>query len=187
MQLANQLLLSLPMQNGTYFEDTLTYICLHSNEGAFGIVVNRPLDLKMNQVLESADLKHDLGRQDAVLEGGPVSRNQPSILHTGDFTTNGTVSLPDGLKLTLDSSSHGIFEVLQAISKGKGPEQFIFVLGYAGWDGGQLERELEENAWLTCPMQHSLLFDVPHDERLRIAAASIGVDRDSMTPSGGEA
>ena len=186
-RLANQFLLSLPIQNGTYFEDTLTYICLHSEEGAFGIIVNRPLDLQINQVLESANLQHDLDLRDVVLEGGPVSRNQPSILHTGDFTTDGTVPLQDGLKLTLDSSPQGIYEVLEAISKGKGPEKFLFVLGYAGWAGGQLENELTENAWLTCPMEHSLLFDIPHDQRLSIAAESIGVDLGSMTPSIGEA
>ena len=186
-QLANRFLLSLPIQNGTYFEDTLTYICLHSEEGAFGIIVNRPLELSMDQVLESANLKHDLDLKDLVLEGGPVSRNQPSILHTGEFTTSGTVPLQDGLKLTLDSSPQGIYEVLEAISEGKGPEKYLFVLGYAGWAGGQLESELKESAWLTAPMERSLLFDVPHDQRLSVAADSIGVDLHSMSRHTGEA
>lgn len=185
--LSNQFLLALPIQNGTYFEDTITYMCRHGEEGALGLVINRPLPIKLNDILSEADLPTAVDSKVVLIEGGPVNPSNPAILHTADFTTESSMEICEGIMLTTDQIPGGVFATLRAISKGEGPSQYLVALGYAGWQGGQLENELEENVWMTCPGDRSIIFDTPYDQRVSKAASTIGIDFNKMSPFGGEA
>lgn len=185
--LVNHFLLALPNQLGTYFEDTLTFMVRHNEEGAMGFVINRPMPIKLAEILKEANLDPDSGADASLWEGGPVSPAHPSIIHSSDFSTEGTVEVADGVGLTTESSGAGIYATLKAISEGEGPEKYLFVLGYAGWAPGQLEGELDENAWITCPADRQILFDEPHDTRVNSVSSIIGVDFSKLSPQGGTA
>ena len=185
--IANQFLLALPVQNGTYFEDTITYICRHGDEGALGVVINRPLPIKLQDILSEAELPTDIDPEIVLVEGGPVSPSNPAILHTSDFITDSSIEVCEGISLTTDQVPGGVYATLRAISEGEGPAQYLVALGYAGWAEGQLEGELEENVWMTCPADKSIIFDTPYEQRVSRAASTIGIDFQKMSPLGGEA
>lgn len=183
----NHFLISMPALLGSYFEDTITYLCHHSSKGALGIVVNRPLPLKLKEVLEGIELPTIVDPGVSVLAGGPVMESHPCVLHTDDVSSSGTLSLTDGLALTMATEHGGIYEVLEAISRGSGPQKYLVALGYAGWDSGQLEDELERQAWITAPVAHHILFEEPFETRIDRAARAIGFDYRKISPDVGEA
>ena len=185
-RLSNHLLWALRDHEGSYFEDTLTYICMHDSEGAFGIVINRPLPLKLNQVLRQAELPHENAPDTWVLEGGPVMQHVPFILHSDDITTNTSIQLQEGLALTGDSDRGEVYQLLTKIARGEGPAKFRFALGYAGWGGGQLEGELNRNVWLTCPSKPSVVFEEVPEIQMDIVTELVGFDVRTLSP-GGEA
>ena len=173
--LANQFLIAMPGLAGSYFGDALIYLCEHNQEGALGLVVNRPSELSLIELLAQLGMPpHGLSSDVPVLDGGPVARDRGFILHSADRHFDASVDLGDGLMLTASR------EVLEAVAEGEGPQHFLVTLGYAGWGGGQLEEELKDNAWLSCPVPGSVrlevLFDAPFETRARQAAAELGVD-----------
>lgn len=185
--LVNHFLLALPNQIGTYFEDTLTFLVRHNDEGAMGFIVNRPMPIKLAELLKEANLDPVSGEETNLWEGGPVSPTHPSIIHSDDFSTDSTVEVAEGIGLTTEPSGAGIYATLKAIAEGSGPKQYMFVLGYAGWAPGQLEGELKENAWVTCPADRKILFDEPHQSKVRSVSSIIGVDFSKFSPQGGMA
>ncbi len=177
MLLARQFLLAMPGLAGTYFGDTLTFICEHNEEGAMGVVVNRPSQVTLMELMAQLGIQKGETPTDAyVLEGGPVGGERGFILHSTDARFEASLDLGCGVMLT------SAREVLEAIAAGEGPEHYLVALGYAGWDAGQLEQEVADNAWLTCPtdvdpgLAGRILFETPAPERIRTAAASIGID-----------
>ncbi len=171
VSLKNQFLLAMPGLAGSYFGDTVTYICEHNADGAMGLVINRPGELTVVELL--AQLGLDAGRVSPdvpVLVGGPVATERGFILHTGDEHFDASLDLGDGLMLTAAR------EILEAIAAGRGPQHYLVALGYAGWGEGQLEEEIKENAWLTCPVSKAVLFEVPFEDRVYKAAAALGID-----------
>lgn len=172
----------MPGLAGSYFGDTLTYVCEHNEDGAMGIMVNRPSRVSLIELL--AQLGIDKGEtpvEAVVMEGGPVGVERGFILHSDEVAFEASLALGDGLML---SSAR---EVLEAIARGKGPADYLVALGYAGWDSGQLENEVRDNAWLTCPGDKRIIFDTPYDERVKEAAASLGIDFTLISGQAGHA
>ncbi len=180
--LKHNFLLAMPNQVGSYFGDTITYICDHGPDGAMGLMINRPSEITLFELLSQLglDSSHELVEV-PVLDGGPVSTDHGFVLHTRDEKFSGSTDLGNNLMLSTAR------ETLEAIAAGHGPEQYLVTLGYAGWGGGQLEAELAENAWLSCPADPAVLFDVPYDQRVSQAAASLGIDFSLMSARAGYA
>lgn len=182
MGLKNQFLLAMPGLTGTYFGDTVTYICEHNADGAMGIMVNRPTDVSLVELLSQLGINTgSTPIEVTIMEGGPVHADHGFILHTDDKHFESSLNLDNGLMLTTAR------DVLEAIADGRGPGNYLVALGYAGWQSGQLEAELKENVWLTCPVDAEVLFHTPYSERVAKAAASLGIDFKLMSGHAGHA
>jgi putative transcriptional regulator len=173
----------MPSLSDPNFSQTVTYVCEHNEKGAMGIVINRPLDLTLGEVLShmqiTAGQKLDVKRP--VLIGGPVQGEHGFVLHTPVGQWSSSLEVSDGIAVTTSR------DILLALADGKGPEHFLVALGYAGWDAGQLEKEMAENAWLSGPADSHVLFDVPLDKRWIAAAALLGIDLNLLSSDVGHA
>lgn len=170
LSLRHQFLIAMPALDDENFAHTVTYICQHDSQGALGIVVNKPGPMRLRACIESLGLDYLRDDDPEVLIGGPVNPEHGFILHTPFTGIDLSVDLGNGLMFSTAR------ELLTAIARDEGPERFLIALGYAGWSGGQLESELSQNAWLTCPASERVLFEVPHAERAREAAKALGID-----------
>lgn len=168
--LKNHCLVALANLAGDYFDGTVIYLLEHSEEGAFGLVVNRPLNLSLDQLFSPEQAANLAGVSHPVLEGGPVDQQKVFFLHqdSGSFEQSQAVS--EDLYLTTS------IDLLASVARGGPPKKLLTLLGYAGWGTGQLERELQENVWLVCPVVPRILFDTPYAERPAAAAALMGID-----------
>jgi len=183
LDLTNQFLIAMPALMDPNFHQTVTYVCAHNEEGAMGIVINRPMQIELGEVLSQMDLAPadaSIGRI-AVFEGGPVQRDRGFIIHRPAAQWNSTISVSDELAVSTSR------DILQAIATGNGPQDALIALGYAGWGAGQLEQELLQNAWLSGPVDLDILFRTPVAERWRAAAALLGVDMASLSHEFGHA
>ncbi len=181
--LKHQFLIAMPHMADPNFAQTLTYIVEHSAEGAMGLVVNRPQELNLADILEQ--LRPDIDPPTAchgvpIYIGGPVQTDRGFVLHPSGPTFQATVEL-GGLALSTSQ------DVLFAIADGVGPKKSLITLGYAGWEAGQLEAEVADNAWLTCPFDADILFAMSSAQRLTAAAARLGVDLNLLTSQAGHA
>jgi putative transcriptional regulator len=181
--LKHQFLIAMPHMADPNFAHTLTYIVEHSASGAMGLVVNRPQVLNLADILEQ--LRPDIDPPAAcqgvpIYIGGPVQTDRGFVLHPSGPTYQATVEL-GGLALSTSQ------DVLFAIADGMGPSESLITLGYAGWEAGQLEAELAENAWLTCPFDADILFATASELRLNAAAARLGIDLNLLTSQAGHA
>jgi putative transcriptional regulator len=182
VSLKNQFLLAMPNQAGTYFGATATYICEHNEDGAMGLMVNRPSELTLVELLSQMGLEaRGVSVDIRVLEGGPVASERGFVLHSDERSFESSLVLGNGLMLSTAR------ETLEAIACGDGPNEFLVTLGYAGWGSGQLEDELRENAWLNCPGDREVLFNTPFDGRVNRAAAALGIDFRLMSGQAGHA
>lgn len=170
--LANQLLIALPSLEETDFSRSVALICQHDADGAMGIIVNRPSEYTLGEVLGQMGVDGgDEGlRGQIVLAGGPVHPERGFVLHDGGMKWDSTLAITDDLFLTTSR------DILEAMAKGEGPEHVVVALGCAGWNSGQLEQELADNDWLTAPSDPELLFSLPLASRWHAAAGRIGVD-----------
>ncbi len=177
-------LIAMPDMEDSRFSETVTYIVKHDEDGAVGLVVNKPLELTLTQLLQEIRLPLLKPLEDPetpVLFGGPVSTEAGFVLHRDKGSWNSSLEIEGGLCVT---SSR---DILDAISQGKGPTEFLVVLGYAGWSAGQLEKEMAENSWLMCPADEVLLFGLPFELRWQAAAQKIGVNLNLLTGQVGHA
>ncbi len=183
VELTNHFLLAMPTLEDPNFQNTLTYICEHSEHGAMGLVVNRPLALTVGEVLQHLEIEPVTGplAQQPVHYGGPVESERGFVIHTPVGNWEGTLQLSDELGVTTSR------DILEAMAAGSGPEQALVTLGYSGWGAGQLDAEMGHNAWLTCPADMDILFSMPAEERLATAAARMGIDLSLMSSSPGHA
>lgn len=183
MDLSNQFLIAMPGLADPNFYRTVTYLCAHNAEGAMGIVVNRPLELTLGEVLGhmEIEIQDPMVREMQVLQGGPVQRERGFVIHepAGEWEAVLRVGGDVGIATSRD--------ILNAVAAGHGPDRAVVALGYAGWGAGQLEREVLENAWLSGPADTSIIFDVPYDERWSRAARLLGVDPDRLSGEVGHA
>ncbi len=181
ISLSNHFLLAMPSQAGSYFGNTLTYVCEHSPRGAMGIMVNRPTNLPVAELLRQNGQTPHMDEGIYVLEGGPVEKARGFVLHSNEVVLEESMKVSDGLSLTTSRS------ILDAIGESAGPLKYLVALGYSGWGPGQLEKEMEESVWLSCPANEHVLFEVPLEDRLEAAASSLGIDFRLMVPRRGEA
>lgn len=181
--LTDQLLIAMPAMADPNFAHTVTYICEHSAEGALGIVINRPLGLKLSEVLQQLGLVPRvaaLGEQ-IVYHGGPVLPERGFVLHPSATHWDSTLRVNERLSVTTSR------DVLVAMAEGHGPERALVALGYAGWGAGQLEQELAENAWLSVPAEPHLIFATPPERRWNESARAIGFDPAQLSGDVGRA
>ncbi|MGR8946552.1 MAG: YqgE/AlgH family protein [Gammaproteobacteria bacterium] len=181
--LTNHFLIAMPTLEDPNFARTVTFICLHNDDGALGIVINRPLAVNLAEVFEQMDINCTAPATNAqeIYEGGPVNRDRGFILHrpVGEWASSIQVTPQIAVSTSRD--------ILQAIGVGEGPVDSLVALGYAGWGAGQLEFEMSENAWLSGPAHEEIIFEVPANERWRLAAAAMGVDIDVLSGDIGHA
>lgn len=181
MNLSHHFLIAMPEMADSVFSGTVTYILQHDAEGAMGVIINSPVALSLQEVCDSADIKNVQAKagQLPVFQGGPVSAEQGFILH-GPSANNWDSSIGnEHLKITTSK------DVLEAIAQGRGPEQFLFCLGYSGWSAGQLEGELKQNAWLTVEANADIIFANDNDAKYTQALASLGIDPAALSGHGG--
>lgn len=165
------------------FNSTVTLVCEHNDEGALGIVINRPSTLDLGGLFQqlSVDDADEKIASAPVLDGGPVARERGFVLHTPSGEFESTVTVSKDIQLTLSR------DVIDSLAAGTGPDRSVVALGYAGWDAGQLEQEMLHNTWLTVPATPELIFDVPFEERWASAAESMGIDISKLSPHAGHA
>ena len=183
MNLTNQFLIAMPTLEDPNFHRTVTYMCAHSEEGAMGIVINRPTDLKLADVLGQMSIHASNAAVNdiAVLQGGPVCRERGFVLHQPAGNWDSTLKVSDEIGIATSR------DILSEIAEGRGPEQSLVALGYAGWGAGQLEQEVLNNAWLSGPISASILFDLPYEERWASAARLLGADPARLSAQVGHA
>lgn len=179
----NSLLVAMPsMQNG-FFTRSVVYICAHSGAGAMGIVINQRLpDVEFKDLLSQLHLpRSQLVVEPVVHFGGPVETGRGFVLHSMDFIRKDTVRINDKMCIT------GTVDILRAMAEGKGPSHSIFALGYAGWGAGQLEDEMQANAWLTVPADEELIFSTDLGHKWEEALKKIGVNPLALSTEAGRA
>jgi len=181
--LANQLLIAMPSMADPNFSSTVTLICEHNDEGALGIVINRPMTMKLAGLFEQLDLEDpDPGTaDDPVLMGGPVGPERGFVLHDTSHSYENSLPVSDDICLTLSR------DVIDAMATGDGPDKTLVALGYAGWEAGQLEHEMLANSWLNVPATPDIVFDMPFNDRWSAAAREIGIDISRMSTDAGHA
>jgi putative transcriptional regulator len=187
INLTNQFLIAMPGMSDGNFAGTVIYLCEHSDKGALGLVINRPIDINLRHLFEKVDLsleRSDLATK-PVYFGGPVQTERGFVLHEsldeegGHY--NSTLKIADGMEMTTSR------DVLEALSSGAGPRKVFITLGYSGWGAGQLEEELGRNGWLTVDAQPDIIFDAPVEERYDRALSLLGIDRNSLMGEAGHA
>ena len=183
--LVNQFLIAMPELQDPNFSRTVTLICQHDANGALGVVINRPLEqLTLQDILDQFDLSSPASDSPIgapVYLGGPVQQQLGLVLHEGIGEWGSTLKISDELGLT---SSR---DILESMSTAQGPNHALLTLGYAGWGAGQLEDEIQDNAWLSVEADCEIIFRTPPKERWQAAAAKIGVDISQLAPGAGHA
>ena len=183
INLTNHFLIAMPNMADPYFSKTLTYICEHNDQGALGLVVNRPIDMTLQALFERLSLTlRDGERAGApIYFGGPVQTDRGFVLHAPAGNWQATLRVRDRIGLTTSK------DILEAVGRGEGPQQILVTLGYAGWSPGQLEHEISQNAWLTVEARDGIIFNTPAEERLPAAMELLGLDYARLQDSAGHA
>ena len=183
VNLTHHFLIAMPSMVDPHFARTLTFICERNEQGALGVVVNRPIDMTLAALFErlNLELKANALRELPVYFGGPVQTDRGFVLHVPRGAWSST--LPVGSRIGLTTSR----DILEAVGDGSGPDRILVTLGYAGWAAGQLEHEILQNAWLTVEADEGLIFDLPAEERLPAAMERLGVSYASLSDEAGHA
>tara|TARA_B100000676_G_scaffold309121_1_gene371744 strand:+ start:2499 stop:3083 length:585 start_codon:yes stop_codon:yes gene_type:complete len=170
--LEGRCLIAMPTMGDPRFERTVIYLCAHSEDGAMGIVVNKPLeDFSFAELMEQMEIEGCESDQTIRIQfGGPVETGRGFVLHSDDYLHDGTLQIAGGVALT------ATIDVLRAMATGTGPKNSILALGYAGWAPGQLDAEIQANGWLLCDADHDLLFEADLDNKWHHALTKIGID-----------
>lgn len=181
--LEQQFLIAMPGMEDPNFVRGVTLLCQHNEEGALGITINRESEYVLEDVLEQLGLecRDEALASMPVYVGGPVHPERGFVLHSRDRSWDATVQVGNGICVTTSR------DVLEAIARGEGPEKFLVALGYAGWESGQLENEMRENAWLNVMATAEIVFDLPVEERWEGAVSRLGIDVATLQPAGGHA
>ncbi len=181
--LSNHFLIAMPALQDANFYRTVAYICEHDETGAMGIIINRPLDIELAEILEQMEIRPETPEaiHQPVFAGGPVQTERGFVLHPADQSWDATSQVAPDISVTTSK------DILHAIATGKGPKHSLVALGYAGWGAGQLERELAENAWLSGPADAEIIFLQPPEQRWQAAAQLLGVDLNLISGQAGHA
>ena len=190
INLTNQFLIAMPGLGDPTFAGSVVYMCEHTEKGALGLVINKPVDIKLKNLFEKVELS--LTREDIadspVYFGGPVQTERGFVLHErldgGDGEGghyNSSLQIPGGLEMTTSK------DVLEALSNGAGPKKVLVTLGYSGWAAGQLEEELRRNSWINVDAAPEIIFDTPVEQRYDRALSLLGIDPRMLSQEAGHA
>jgi len=189
--LDGQCLIAMPGMSDSRFARSVVYLCAHSEDGAMGIIVNKPAaDTLFPELLVQLDVippdqairLPSQAEKMKVLRGGPVETKRGFVLHSADFfLESATLPIDEGICLT------ATLDILRAIAVGTGPENAVLALGYAGWGAGQLESEIQSNGWLHCAADQALLFDDALDTKYARALSKLGIDQAFLSKDAGHA
>ena len=188
INLTNQFLIAMPGMADETFAGAVVYLCEHTDKGALGLVINKPIDIKLRNLFEKVELTLD--RDDLadapVYYGGPVQTERGFVLHekrpADSVAYNSTLAIPGGaLEMTTSK------DVLEALSSGGGPKRVLVTLGYSGWGAGQLEDELSRNGWLNVGAVPEVIFDTPAEKRYERALSLLGIDLSVLSQEAGHA
>lgn len=169
--LTGSFLVSTPQMPDPRFGEQVIYICAHSHEGAMGLAINKPNPtFSMVEVLKGANLTIPTVELPQVYIGGPVELESAFILYRSDYSTEYQLEISSTVSLSRET------KVLEDISKDRGPEKYLFLLGYTGWGPRQLERELMDDGWLTVPADDNIIFELSDDLKWKAAAMQYGID-----------
>jgi putative transcriptional regulator len=181
--LTNQLLIAMPALGDPNFAQTVALVCDHTEHGALALILNKPLPMRMGEIFQQLDIEIGDGPLSArpVLRGGPMQTDRGFVVHPAGGEWDSTLKVSDTLHVTTSR------DILVAIARGEGPQEALVALGYAGWDGGQLEDEIRANAWLSAPAESAIIFDLPFESRWEAAARLLGVELSRISSIGGNA
>lgn len=191
--LQSQLLIAMPGLDDPYFKQSVTLICQHNEDGCFGLTINKPIEITIDEVLKQLEIDSDQPVTNAAktkytqlsksaspksmpaLRGGPVQIEQGFVIHDSESKWENTLAISDGLSVTASR------DILFDIAAGNGPENYLLTLGCASWMSGQVESEIMDNSWLNCPVDKKIIFNMPFEERWQGAADTLGIDMNAMS------
>ena len=181
--LEGQLLIAMPQMPDPRFSKSVIYICSHTQDGAMGIVINKPADsIDVDQLLQQLEITNSNKNNNiGVYFGGPVEASRGFVLHSTDYMNESTLLLGNGFALT------ETIEVINSIASGEGPSKSILALGYAGWEKGQLDVEIKNNGWLIAPADTELVFDTNNSDKWEFSAKRIGINIEQISSDLGHA
>ena len=181
--LTGQILIAMPAMTDPRFTKSVIYICVHNEEGAMGLVVNKTIDsLAFPELLKQLNIDvHGIIDDRPIYHGGPLDPGRGFILHSLDYQQDSTISITEGLGLTVT------IDVLSDIAENRGPAQSLLALGYAGWGPNQLDDEIQQNAWLQSSADRELIFNLQNDKKWECAISSIGIDLSLLSAETGHA
>lgn len=187
--LKGKLLISMPGMTETTFHESVVFLCAHSQEGAMGMIINKPMPglnfMELADRLDMSKTTHEMRQklqQTQILMGGPVEQHRGFVLHSDDYMqADGSLVVSPGFRLT------ATLDILQDMARGKGPAQSVMALGYSGWSPGQLENEMLHNGWLHCDAVSDLVFSRDWPSKHRRALAKLGVDPRMLSATAGHA
>lgn len=188
INLTGQFLIAMPSMTDPYFSKTLTFICTHNQDGAMGVVINRPIELNVANLFKQLklEIKFSPLLENPLYFGGPVQQERGFILHLPHQEYNSTIVVNDAIALTTSK------DILEATANNHGPEKMLIALGYAGWTAGQLENEMGRNTWLNLETPqtkdlHALIFDAPNQDRFNLAMNMMGLNLANLSDVAGHA
>jgi putative transcriptional regulator len=186
--LTGQILIAMPAMEDPYFSKSVILVCNHDHDGAMGMILNHPLQLNVGDLFEQLDMscETDYQQERLVHFAGPVQVERGFVLHSPATEFNTTMELSEGLAMTSSK------DILEAAARDEAPQEMFIALGYTGWSAGQLEEEIQANAWLTLPLEdnqqlHKLIFKLPNDDKLSWAMQQLGVDFATLSEVAGHA
>ncbi|MEQ3513243.1 YqgE/AlgH family protein [Pseudoalteromonas sp. SS15] len=182
--LENHFLIAMPSLQDPYFKQSVTYICEHNEEGAMGLVINHPVNVTVGELLDKIDIENNKMSEASkrhVFAGGPVHTDRGFVLHTPKYGYSSSQELSSEIMITTSK------DVLASLTYDDSPSEFIITLGYAGWEQGQLERELSENSWLVIKADPAIIFNTPVELRWQKAVEMLGFDVSKLATIAGHA
>lgn len=187
--LDDQFLVAMPGMKDDRFARSVIYVCAHSEEGAMGLIINQAQPMLFPDLLvqigilnEQEAIRLPPSAQEFIIRnGGPVDRSRGFVLHSDDYEVDSSLPVSEEINLT------ATVDILRAISAGRGPRRALMALGYAGWGAGQLETEIAENGWITCPATPDLLFDTDLEGKYARVMQLIGIDLSRLSHTAGHA
>ncbi len=179
----NQFLIAMPSLRDPNFSQTVTYICAHNEDGAMGLVINRPANCDLGEILTQMEMTPDDQSitKIPVYQGGPVHTDRGFVLHEPNDEWDSSINVSEFLNVTTSR------DILHAIAESTGPRNYLIALGYAGWSAGQLEEEIKENAWLNVSADLDIIFNTPCELRWSSATALLGIDHYQISTGIGHA
>ena len=186
INLTNQFLMAMPGMADDSFSGAVVYLCEHTENGAIGLVINKPIAITLRNLFEKVELKLESEQlaEQPIYYGGPVQTERGFVLHEAlphQPPYNSMLRIPGGLAMTTSK------DVLEALAAGVGPKRLQMTLGYSGWAAGQLEDELSRNGWLTVEAKPEIIFDTPIELRYERAVALLGFDPRMLSQDAGHA